>query len=46
LPKAGLGDGSGWGVGKITVICLSNFRGPYEIPVPVVGTNIHSRSAL
>jgi hypothetical protein len=28
-----------WGVDKTTTICLSNFRGPDEIPVPVVSAN-------
>ena len=28
-----------WGVDKIAVICLSNSRGPNEIPVPVVSAN-------
>jgi hypothetical protein len=33
-----------WGVDKTTLICLSNSRGPDEIPVPVVSA--HSRNAL
>ena len=28
-----------WGVDKTTLICLSNSRGPDEIPVPVVSAN-------
>jgi len=28
-----------WGVSKTTIICLSNGRGPHEIPVPVVSAN-------
>jgi Protein of unknown function (DUF3617) len=28
-----------WGVNKTTTICLSNSRGPDEIPVPVVSAN-------
>jgi hypothetical protein len=28
-----------WGVDKSTIICLSNSRGPDEIPVPVVSAN-------
>jgi hypothetical protein len=28
-----------WGVDKTTIICLSNARGPHEIPVPVVSAN-------
>src|SRR5262249_39923375 len=28
-----------WGVDKTTTICLSNSRGPNEIPVPVVSAN-------
>ena len=28
-----------WGVDKIAVLCLSNSRGPNEIPVPVVSAN-------
>ena len=28
-----------WGVNKTTLICLSNSRGPDEIPVPVVSAN-------
>ena len=28
-----------WGVDKTTTICLSNSRGPDEIPVPVVSAN-------
>jgi hypothetical protein len=34
-----------WGVDKTTLICLSNSRGPDEIPVPVVSAT-HSRNAL
>jgi hypothetical protein len=28
-----------WGVDKTAIICLSNSRGPDEIPVPVVSAN-------
>jgi hypothetical protein len=28
-----------WGVDKTTTVCLSNSRGPHEIPVPVVSAN-------
>jgi hypothetical protein len=28
-----------WGVNKVTTICLSNSRGPDDIPVPVVSAN-------
>ena len=28
-----------WGVDKTAIVCLSNSRGPDEIPVPVVSAN-------
>jgi hypothetical protein len=35
-----------WGVDKIAIICLSNSRGPNDIPVPVVSANKHLQNAL